>query len=60
MKASEEEENESRKLTDLEIIDDVLLLLLNGYETAATALSHAFGLLATHPEIQVGVFFYYS
>lgn len=47
-----EAEKDSDKFSDAEIIDNLLLLLLTGYETGATALCHAFGLLARRPDVQ--------
>ena len=45
-------ESEKKTLTDEEIIGNIILILLAGYETTASLLTYASYSLAVHPEIQ--------
>ena len=45
-------ESDKKTLTDEEIIGNILLILLAGYETTASLLTYASHSLAVHPEIQ--------
>ena len=50
--ATRDDEGDGGGLTDVEIRDHTMTLLLAGHETTANALSWTLGLLATHPEVQ--------
>jgi cytochrome P450 len=45
------EDEEGRRLTDAEVRDELLTLLLAGHETTATGLAWTFDLLLHHPEV---------
>ncbi|RKH19369.1 cytochrome P450 [Corallococcus praedator] len=46
------DEDTGTGMTDAQLGDEVLTMLLAGHETTATTLSWVFGLLATHPEVE--------
>jgi cytochrome P450 len=48
----EAQRHEAGRLTDRQLRDEMVTLLLAGHETTALALSYAFYLLATHPEAE--------
>ncbi|THU83318.1 cytochrome P450, partial [Dendrothele bispora CBS 962.96] len=49
-------ENNKRSLTDRELLSNIFIFFLAGYETTATAVSFSCALLALYPEIQQKVF----
>jgi len=49
---SRDQETESKKLTDAEIVADIFMFLLAGHETMAHTLIFSLHLLATHPDVQ--------
>ncbi|MCY1031287.1 cytochrome P450 [Corallococcus sp. BB11-1] len=46
------DEDTGTGMTDAQLGDEVMTMLLAGHETTATSLSWVFGLLATHPEVE--------
>ena len=54
--ASQDAEGGTGRMTDLQIRDECLTLLLAGHETTANGLSFIFFLMAQHPDVQEEVF----
>jgi cytochrome P450 len=48
----EAQRGEGDRLTDRQLRDELVTLLLAGHETTALALSYAFYLLARHPDVE--------